>query len=151
MRVYPTPMFEDSFSTKELMIYGAIVLAVFLITALAFFAFDWIVQKRQKALVKTAERQNALVSSLFPKKIQKKLLADLEEAENQKRSNTGKAGLRKYLSDGNDAPQKESDGSKAGTKPIADLFPDATIMFADIAGFTVHQKQKQFLTLLCPA
>ena len=144
MNVYPTRTLEESFSSKEPVIYGCIVLAVFLVTALAFFAFDWMVQKRQKALVKTAARQNALVSSLFPKKVQKKLLADMEALEQEKRSHLGRAGLRKYLSDGPTMePTSPAAAAQNPTKPIADLFPDTTVMFADIAGFTAWSSTRE--------
>ena len=42
-------------------------------------------------------RQNALVSSLFPKNIQKQLMEDLD-AENVK-NKTGRAGLRTFLNE----------------------------------------------------
>eukprot|EP00539_Tryblionella_compressa_P008436 CAMPEP_0178765990 /NCGR_PEP_ID=MMETSP0744-20121128/18796_1 /TAXON_ID=913974 /ORGANISM="Nitzschia punctata, Strain CCMP561" /LENGTH=677 /DNA_ID=CAMNT_0020421623 /DNA_START=22 /DNA_END=2051 /DNA_ORIENTATION=- len=116
----------------------------------AFLLFDCLVQRRQAAILSTALRQNALVSSLFPKNIQKQLMEELDQQEAVK-NKTGKASLRSYLNDEvmevEDAPLKGGDKSK----PIADLFPETTIMFADIAGFTAWSSTReptQVFTLL---
>jgi hypothetical protein len=96
----------------------------------------------------TAERQNAIVSSLFPKGFQAKVLQQME-ADNNRLSKTGKAGIKNFLFDSNvyggaeggtskelSVNDKSMDGHKRldKSKPIADLFPETTIMFADIAG-----------------
>ena len=120
------------YNTNEPWIFAAVVLGVFIFTAIAFFLFNFLVQRRQRILSTVAARQSAIVSSLFPKKIQMKLMQEQEEAEKQMRMSAGMAGIRKYLLTENIS----STGTQAEDKsqPIADLFPDATIMFADIAG-----------------
>lgn len=140
INVYPTKELEASYSTKRPLHYALVVLGVFFFTSLAFFAFDWLVQRRQKDLVSTAARQNAIVASIFPKNIQAKLLAEAEEAEKQKRSTVGKAGLRNFL---NDVAVSVEGTEKIRSKPIADLFPATTIMFADIVGFTAWSSTRE--------
>ncbi|KAL3917874.1 MAG: hypothetical protein SGILL_004507 [Bacillariaceae sp.] len=130
LTVYPTQQMEDSYTSNEPLVYAMVVLGVFLCTALAFFMFDFLVHRHQKILSATAARQSALVASLFPKKIHMKLLAEAEEAAKQQRLTMGKAGLRKFLTESSDVIKCPDEKSK----PIADLFPNTTVMFADISG-----------------
>jgi hypothetical protein len=74
--------------------------------------------------MRTAARSNAIVSSLFPDAVRKRLMEDSDGTKFASQNNR----LKSFLSG------KESDGTDA--KPIADLFPHTTVMFADIAGFT---------------
>ena len=66
MTVYPTYEYHVQYTSNNPVVYMVVVLAIFTMTTLAFLAFDWLVVRRQKALVITARKQNALVSSLFP-------------------------------------------------------------------------------------
>ncbi|KAG7374984.1 PAS domain containing protein [Nitzschia inconspicua] len=139
--VYPTQTFEQNYTTKQPLYYTLVVLSIFLFTILTFCVFDWLVQRQQSIIMNTALRQNALVSSLFPKNIQKQLMEDMDaEAVKNK---TGKAGLKSYLN--NEATELEEEQLEDGTKskPIADLFPETTIMFADIAGFTAWSSTRE--------
>ena len=79
----------------------SVVLSCFFLASLAFSAFDTLVMRRQKSLASIASKQSALVASLFPQNIHKKLLAEAEEAEIQKRNTIGKAGLKSYLMNNN--------------------------------------------------
>jgi hypothetical protein len=145
--VYPTEQFEQNFATNAPLFYTLIVLSIFFFTILAFFLFDCLVQRRQSSIMNTALRQNALVSSLFPQNIQKQLMADIDaEAVKNK---TGKAGLRSYLN--NEAVEIEEASLEAGpkSKPIADLFPETTIMFADIAGGSKYCNFKLLIAQTC--
>ncbi|KAG7339562.1 adenylate and guanylate cyclase catalytic domain containing protein [Nitzschia inconspicua] len=148
--VYPTKQMEDMYSSNDPWIYAAVVIAIFIFTAIAFFLFDCLVQRRQKLLSTTAARHNAIVSSLFPKKIHMKLIQEQEEAEMQQKATAGKAGIRKYLLNEN-VPAAGAQAAEDRSKPIADLFPDTTIMFADIVGFTAWSSARepsQVFTLL---
>jgi hypothetical protein len=73
-----------------------------------------------------------IMSSLFPSVVHDRLYPIEGEAI---RSDTPKHGLQSFLNAGN--PQKHSaeGAGKANRSPtIADLFPDTTVIFADIAG-----------------
>ena len=139
MTIYPTKQFEDSsMSNRPLLVSWAIIL-VFVFTSFAFMVFDCLVTKRQKNLLNTAMKQNALVNSLFPKNIQQKLMAEADatiDADTKNRNGRGmsRKNLTTFLNDDQRSNSQKSD--HLNSKPIADLFPDTTIMFADIAGFT---------------
>jgi hypothetical protein len=110
--------------------YTVVILSVFAATSILFVLFDCLVQRRQARVVLTAMKQNIIVSSLFPKNIRAKMMEQV--GQNNKLSSHGKAGLKSFL---NDAENKEhGKNSLYKSKPIADLFADTSIMFADIAG-----------------
>lgn len=80
-----------------------------------------------------AKQTNTLVSSLFPKEVQRRILEDA--------ANTEKQGLLQSMDlDGFEARENQTNGFKSSMesskKAIADYFPNATIIFADIVGFT---------------
>jgi class 3 adenylate cyclase len=132
--------------TNEPWVYVAIVTSFMLVTCCGFLIFDQRVFSRQQQLIDTATKQNALVSSLFPKSIQKQLMEDMETKEGSKKNNkSGTAHLRTYLmEEATGAKQQKKGGDTASpSKPIADLFPDTTIMFADIAGFTAWSSVRE--------
>ena len=138
---YPTSKMEEAYRTKKPIWYAVVVLCVFLSTSLYFLFFDSLVKKRQNKVMATAIKQNAIVSSLFPKNIQAKMMAEVEA--NHTLSTVGKAGLRNFLRDDDDDKERERLEDKS--KPIADLFPDTTIMFADIAGYVTTTTFRFFL------
>ena len=71
------------------------------------------------------------VASLFPSNVRDRILQDEEAIEAESGAQTR---LKNFLA--NDAVTSEADmvtkdGEGFATRPIADLFPDTTIMFAD--------------------
>ena len=140
MTVYPTETFEAQYTTNQPLYYGLIVLAIFVFTSLAFILFDCLVTRRQGRLLSTAQKQNAIVSSLYPTKIKDQLMEEAEEKLATSKGSSrggGKAGIRSFLSEeqgrnGNHGMNAVDSRKKA--KPIAERFPDVTIMFGDIAG-----------------
>jgi class 3 adenylate cyclase len=72
-----------------------------------FLAYEHRVSRQQKKLMSSAQRSNAIVESLFPSNVRDKLY-----------------------------PQDADDQNDSGA-PIADLHPDTTVVFADIANFTM--------------
>jgi len=144
MTIYPTKSFEAAYRTNRPAIISMMIVLIFLLTSIAFMLFDCLVTRRQAKLLNTALRQNAIVNSLFPKSVQKKLM---EEAEvNTRTSNVLSSGVQTRLMGTRGASKlgtvmnadgvlKESNIT-FNSKPIADLFPNTTIMFGDISGFT---------------
>lgn len=131
-------------------------LVVFLPLAAAFCAHDWVVDRRHNKVLKLAKQNNAIVSSFFPGTLHDRILHDVEEqkkgVENgstRRQSWRGdkaapKAKLKNFLRQeattrGGQASSElveSSPTSTGGSVPIAEFFPEVTILFADIAGFT---------------
>jgi len=79
-RIYPSKDLEENFHTKQPAVYTVVVLLVALTSAGMFFLYDYLVERRQKVVLQTAERSDAIVSSLFPKNVKEKLYQNSADA-----------------------------------------------------------------------
>lgn len=120
IRVYPSDEFEQSFYTNQPKLYALALAGVFVVTSLVFLLYDYMVEQRQKAVMKAALQSGKLVSSLFPEDVRKRLYEE-EEAKRQKQ--------RGWKQTPEQQPQQQPHA-------IATLYPETTIFFADLAGFT---------------
>lgn len=132
--------------------------------ALSFLFYDYFVRRRNEKVVSAAARSDKILSSLFPKNVRERLFAESEEAEQLKKGNkrnnnkkVPKSRLNSYLASGELSANPGDDSSHHGSshafkgKPIADLFPETTLFFGDIAGFTAWSSMRepsQVFTLL---
>lgn len=144
LHIFPSDELKADFTTKKPIIYTAVVMMVFVCTTLVFVLYDFFVTLRQDKVMLTAKRSNAVVASLFPKNVRDRIMKDVEEqinaGVNDSKSNrkaflfgaVAKNELKNFLDDG----VAKANSVAFDTKPIADLFPSTTIMFADICGFT---------------
>lgn len=129
IRVYPTTQLEAIYVDRMPLAYAFIVVAVFVFTSLVFILYDRLVQRTQRKIIKKAVKSGTIVSSLFPETVRDRLF----DEEKERKASAWRSGQdHKFGHDYNDV---ENTQSKSG-KPIADLFPDCTVFFADIAGFT---------------
>jgi hypothetical protein len=92
---------------------------------------------------------NAIVSSLFPEAVKKQLM-ESQATEHLFDDTLPKAKLKSFLNNGsqNDNPFGDERGESydfadRNAKQIAELFPETTIMFADIAGFTAWASSRE--------
>jgi hypothetical protein len=146
MHVYPTDRFFASVSNLPT-VFTSVIAVSFVLMAVTFFMYDRFVRRRNEKVVVAAARSNAIVSSLFPSNVRDRLF---EERDEEKRalartqhSGRSKNALRGFL-DGEEAElDPDDDGDMYKTKPIADLFPNTTILFADIAGFTAWSSARE--------
>ena len=138
--VYPTGEFEDEYLTEGPFYYAIAVSVVFVFTAFVFLFYDWAVQLRQNKVLKTATKTQAIVSSLFPKSVQDRIFKDVEEEvkkeekearTGRRRGNRTKDQLKNFLTDGTNEVVAKNGPASLKSKPIADLFPEATIIFAE--------------------
>lgn len=123
LRVYPSDDFKDSYVTKEPILFAGIVLAIFGITSALFLLYDIAVNKRQLALVLRLNKQEKIVSDLFPRQIMTRLMVDGRDD-----ASTGSL---------------PADVERKKKNPIADLYPECTVMYADIQGFVAWSSQRQ--------
>lgn len=147
---------------------GIIVLLVFLLGApcLGIF-FCWVGKKREerqaKAQIeqidqqmqtmtkqmehekKTASRANKLVASLFPHQVHERILEQMEEEEVSTEDSFPLGDLEgspKWIGDDHVNPL-------ASQSAICDLFPEATISFCDIVGFTEWSSTREPSQVFC--
>eukprot|EP00934_Nitzschia_sp_Nitz4_P002003 Nitzschia sp. Nitz4//scaffold23_size168460//26387//30285//NITZ4_002207-RA/size168460-snap-gene-0.151-mRNA-1//-1//CDS//3329543599//2003//frame0 len=149
LELHPTEVFASVYlDSNQPIVYAVIIFVVFFFTALVFFIYDVLVQRRQDKVLMAAQRTGAIVASLFPKNVQKRMLAEAAAEYDAKRS-SGKDKLKNFFSEDTSRPKDHVAVFK--TKPIADFFPETTIMFADIVGFTAWSSTRepsQVFTLL---
>ena len=147
LKVYPTLSLREDYDTDQAIIFTTILGVAFGFTALFFLFYVRVVQRRQAKVMATAARTNAIVSSLFPSNVRDRIMRDAEEAVNNKTDlsaspflpGMGEAPKRKlktFLDGEEKGPNSETQLVMFKTKPIADLFPETTVMFGDLVGFT---------------
>jgi hypothetical protein len=131
LRVFPSAELESEYTSNKPLIYTLVVLAVFCFTAMVFAAYDHAVNTRQDVVMAKAKRTNAIVSSMFPANVRDRILKDAEQqAERDTKgktvfgSNAPKRQLKDFL---NEDEANAELLSPHGSKPIADLFPAATV------------------------
>jgi Adenylate and Guanylate cyclase catalytic domain len=146
--VYPSRNYQDQFTTNNPIVFSVCVVIIFLFVSFVFIIYDTSVEKRQRNLLNTAEKTSAIVSSLFPSTVRDYML--------QENATPDKIYRRKnHVVATNDTPCSSSVESMKNdpksSRPLASLYSDTTIYFADLAGFTSWSSSRgpdQVFTLL---
>lgn len=118
--------------------------------------YDTLVQRRQQKIEDEAHRTNAIVSNLFPEEVHERLFGNDESNKTQPRrgrrsflGTTAKLNLKSLMPDTSgtasetDCEEAEHQQEQTKSKPIADLFPETTVMFCDISGFTAWSSVRE--------
>lgn len=146
--IYPSKEFEDAHKSNAPWILGVTIGVAIFFAGCAFYAFKLIMAKRQAKLQDQAKRAEAIVASVFPKSIGERLIAEAHDSSHAPgedvsestvglvRQHSSRNRLQTFLSTG-------SAGAGGRTKPIADLFLDTTVLFADIVGFTAWSSTRE--------
>jgi hypothetical protein len=144
LHVYPTLIMSREHESTTPVTFTLAVVGIFAFTSLVFLLYDVLVQKRQFRVAQAATRTTALVTSLFPQEVHDRLFATtLGMTRHLDSANQApKYRLRKFLSDEQNnggsmtesAAIKQRDNGREKSAPIADLFPECTVMFCDIVG-----------------
>lgn len=166
---YPSQTMKDKHITNNPFVFTVVSVAIFVFTVVVFIGYDKLVARRQRKVMKTAVRSSTIVSSLFPSTVRDRLMEDSNSNRVHKNTTSSGSGymagsvlatksrLRTFLNDGSDpsssefAITKRNNNTAELNKPIADLFTETTVMFADIAGFTAWSSVReptQVFTLL---
>eukprot|EP00980_Cylindrotheca_fusiformis_P000556 scaffold143_cov133-Cylindrotheca_fusiformis.AAC.1 len=124
--IYPTDELAVTFETSKPVLYTTVVVAIFAFTSLVFLLYDYYVGRRQRKFMERIIKQDQIVSNVFPAAIRDRLY---ESGQKGSQDDT----LFDPLGGG---------GGAAGS-PLADLFPETTIVFADIAGFTAWASARE--------
>ncbi|CAB9531333.1 Receptor-type guanylate cyclase gcy [Seminavis robusta] len=133
IRIYPSQEFEDSYYTNAPLIFTVTLASVFLFTCMVFLAFDYFVEQRQKAVMKSALQSGQLVSSLFPEEVRKQLY---QEEEAKAKAKEQEKGWRTASTAGGDTISGAASDGLTAKQAIAHYYEDTTIFFMDLSGFT---------------
>jgi hypothetical protein len=127
IRIYPSEKNEGSHTSSNPIFFTIAAGLIFVFAGVMFLVYDTLVERRQDKVSRTAAKSSAIVSSLFPEEVRERLFRDDEE------SGRGRRGLGGFANKANTANTVSND--KKGV-PVADLYPECTVMFSDIKGFT---------------
>ncbi|KAL3937629.1 MAG: hypothetical protein SGBAC_007303 [Bacillariaceae sp.] len=131
LHLYPTNDFRDHFLTQNALYYVGIVVLIFSFTSSVFLLYDHFVKVRQKVVMDRITRQDMIVSDVFPSAIRDRLY--------NQQFQSGQDSQQDDLLD----PLDFGQSNIVGSAPLADLFPNTTVIFADIVGFTAWSSQRE--------
>lgn len=150
---YPSKKYEESCKTSSPIFFTAAVVMVFAFTSAVFAIYDWYVAKRQHKVNNVAVQSNAIVANLFPAQVRDKLFHGDDEGRSSvvKKDRFQRSSHTETTSDFSQSYDRsihlhalnEEMGLDSSQPPIADLFPSATVLFMDIAGFTAWSSQRE--------
>jgi Adenylate and Guanylate cyclase catalytic domain len=131
LHLYPSEMMKDAFSSNNATIFALAALLIFAFTSIVFYLYDSKVESRQAKVMKSAERTSAIVSSLFPSGVRDRLYPSAEPIGMEQSRPLVSKKIKRFVKqeDTTTAPLDQS-------MPIADLYPETTVLFGDIVGFT---------------
>jgi hypothetical protein len=115
------------------------------------------VKRRQDRVMETALRTNKIVTSMFPSNVRDRIIQDAEEqiviSRRQRLYDQIKS--TKSSEEFDEKPEESADALETKgifvTKPIADLFPETTVMMCDLVGFTAWSSKLIFQCHVCLA
>jgi len=160
IRIYPSLTFQNQYLTVRPLAMTFTVIAMFVLTSTIFLLYDYLVHVRQNAVVKFAQRSGRIVDSLFPSGVRDRLFSQADHMGTQTLTDKDNAHSESpsHLTSGTSSRRKnpahhikqflkgnfqksvseneQSEGYIQNSPPIADLFHNTTIMFADIVTFT---------------
>jgi hypothetical protein len=144
--VYPTNAMEDDFISPTAWWFVGIIASVFVLASVLIFFYHWFVERRQKMVMRQAKQADNMVASIFPAAVRQRLFEGATEGPLPALLNSQKQRIKTFLEPGEDGTAMGTNGEPRDVindKPMADLFPDVTIMFADISGFAAWSSQRE--------
>jgi len=172
VHVYPTQLFSNYYITKTPAIATTIVACIFFFVITVFLCYDFLVERRQSVVLQSATKSISLINSLFPRMVRDRVVqrrsteegtcdsvhrdpslsksSDFMLARDKSKTNkiilntmmeNPKLRLKSFLTQVATAAKRTGDDDDE--EPIAELFSDTTVMFADIAGFTAWSSERE--------
>lgn len=139
LSIYPTARMQAKFDSNNAIGYLLLVFFLAVILIMAFATHNKAVNQREHLLQLKTQRSNAIVASLFPEQIRSKMFGD--DGALKEDLHLVNAGAQQNLGSllkkgGGGMGMLGFDDDSFEEKQVADLYPAATVMFADICGFT---------------
>jgi Adenylate and Guanylate cyclase catalytic domain len=147
IRIYPSEEYYNEYNSSLPIALTFTVLMVFVFTAIMFLVYDRLVERRQNLVLMKAVQSSAIVSSLFPQNVADRLLQQNDVNVGESRNTFSSKHRLKSMLNGDikssDSFQIGHDNATFGSQPIADLFPNTSVLFADISGFTAWSSTRE--------
>ena len=87
--IYPTGEYEDEFKTRIPFIYALVTVVVFVCVVVLFLLYDILVERRQRQVVVSAAKSDAMINSLFPAVIRDRLFQSSRRSSRTRQRNLG--------------------------------------------------------------
>jgi class 3 adenylate cyclase len=159
---------ENQFKSYIPGIFAAVAVSIFIFTSIVFLVYDTRVEQRQRLVMTTVNQSTAVLSSLFPEAVLDKVMMQdsgtnpasatsdtfhttTTKQKSERGVRIGKRALCDITPVGIDADKSFRRNLSANssnrflqkfTSPIADLYPNTTVFFADICGFTAWSSSR---------
>lgn len=135
--VYPSSEMKSDHITVNPLVFLFMLLGTFLFTSLVFWVYDRLVTHWHTIVKTKAIQSSTVVSELFPEKVRECLYnKDATTAGATKKN-------EKSILRCNSISSIDDDSYVVnGDMPIADLYPECTVHFADIVGFTSRSSSR---------
>lgn len=125
--VYPTQEMRNDFKSEAAVVATSVVAVSFVVVLFIFYLLEKRFRDKKKQIVRSVEKSNAIIASLFPSNVRDRLFGGDGGDDNASRASRRTSGtrrsfgfrLRNYLTEGEDA-----DDGGSQSNPIADLFPE---------------------------
>jgi hypothetical protein len=142
--LYPSDEMKSLFTTYHPITFPIVVLFIFAFVTVVFFMYDKKVERRQQFIMSTAVRSSAIVSSLFPSEVRDRLYPTKGAVKSTRKSSspeTAKGKLHSFLRESHN-PNVAVHPLDEWSSPMAELYPETTVLFADISGFTAWSSER---------
>lgn len=139
LTVYPSQTAEAVYVNSDPIVYAVVVGGFFLLITFMFLMYNWLVEQRQNIVLDKAARSTAVVKSMFPENVQERLYEETNDhTEETYKNNLGDSSEHNgnRLAFGQIVESGLQTKPTSSSQPIADLFPQCTVLFADLVGFT---------------
>lgn len=123
LHIYPSVAYIESYNTSRALFFTITVALAFFITTLLFVVYERLVTRRER----TKNAALKLISSLFPQGVHDKVLKGAQDS-------------------GGTSGNKNNSSNVGGVDSrnlIASFYPNTTILFADIEGFTAWSSTRE--------
>lgn len=129
LRIFPSAETQGKYLTNEPRRVTILLASTFLFTCAVFLLYDFLVESRQKLVMNSAKKSGAVVASLFPKEVRDRLYNVQLPKDISKVPQNGP-----FLT--SNSPEILSQDHDERNVAIADLYPNCTVCFIDVVGFT---------------
>jgi len=130
LTVYPSDEFRAIFVNKRSQHSAGTIAGTFVVAICFFLIYDYCMKRRQRIVLERAVRPAAVVSSLFPANVREQIIND-EDTHSSTRHKGAGAFLRSTVE------------QSANPVPLATKYPECTVYFADLVGFTKWASTRQ--------
>jgi class 3 adenylate cyclase len=150
--IYPTQRYLDTYATKRPAIFTFAVIMIFIFAIVVFAVYDRLVERRQSLVMDTAVKSSQIVNEFYPPEFVNRVIHPKEEETAREIPDRSNSSFRqRRLSLAFKSPvhslqtfltERVVNSENPVSKPIAEMFSECTILFADIAGFTAWASER---------